>query len=70
MMPYVGRSMDRKRSRRIRDYLLNTHCETHRQKLGHCPPGDPACMVCGCGGLCDSKVPCPQQCRPLYRPAL
>lgn len=65
-MPWVGKTQDRKRNAAIRDYLSSTHCETHEQKLDHCRPGDPACMVCGCGGLCDSKLPCPMQRRPLH----
>ncbi len=69
-MPYVGKTQDRKRFARIRDYLSGTHCETHKRKLGECRPGDAACMVCGCGGLCDSKLPCPMQTRPLYGKAL
>ena len=69
-MPYVGKSQDRKRNRRVADYLATTHCETHKRKLGRCRPCDPACMVCGCGGLCDSKLPCPMQKRPLYGRAL
>jgi hypothetical protein len=65
-MPWVGKSMDRKRNERISKYLATTYCETHKRTLGLCRPGDVACMVCGCGGLCDSKEPCPMQKRPLY----
>ena len=66
-MPWVGKEMDRKRNRRIREYLEQTYCETHKRKLGFCRYGDPSCMVCGCGGLCDSTEPCPMQKRPEER---
>lgn len=67
-MPYVGRTMDRKANKRRRDYLARTFCEEHRRIIGLCRPGDPACMVCGCGGLCDSKHRCAMAKRPEYRP--
>ena len=35
------------------------YCEEHHQGIGHCTSGDPACRVCGCGGLCDSGIRCP-----------
>lgn len=34
-------------------------CETHWRDLSLCRYYDPECRVCGCGGLCDSKLPCP-----------
>ena len=39
--------------------------ETHGRRLDKCRYGDATCAVCGCGGLCDSKTPCPMQRRPL-----
>jgi hypothetical protein len=62
----VGRLMDRKRSQRIREYRERTWCETHKRYLCHCAPLDAACLVCGCGGLCDSKLLCPMCHRPSY----
>ena len=64
-MPYVGKQMDRKRNERRRRYREETYCETHGRNLDKCRYGDAACAVCGCGGLCDSKTPCPMQRRPL-----
>lgn len=38
------------------------YCETHRWDLAFCAyidRHDESCMVCGCGGLCDSTERCP-----------
>lgn len=63
-MPYCGKLMDRKAAQRRAEYRDKTQCETHKRPLVQCRPLDPSCMVCGCGGLCDSKEPCPMATRP------
>jgi len=42
-------------------------CETHRRPIGQCDLIDPSCLVCGCGGLCDSTEPCPMRRKPDRR---
>lgn len=64
-MPYVGKRMDRKRNEHRRRYRETIYCETHKRTLDKCRYGDATCAVCGCGGLCDSKTPCPMERRPL-----
>lgn len=64
-MPWVGKLMDRRRNARRWRYREETYCEEHRRKLVECRYGDASCMVCGCGGLCDSKVRCPMARRPI-----
>lgn len=48
-MPYVGKTMDRKRSQRRQKWRSETWCHTHKRWLAACW-ADTGCTFCTCAG--------------------